>query len=91
MVFLNANEIMISSITRQNRLLFCPKPDVVQYKLVFIHTKENNDAFHKNGIIEKQIFALAVQIYDVHVCNAGVVEVEGVFIDLDTLIEVVVR
>jgi len=31
-----------------------------------------------------------VQIYDVPICNARVVEVEGASIDLDTLVEVVV-
>ena len=39
------------------------------------------------GVTEKHNFEVEVQIYDVPVCNARVLEVEGTFIDHDTLLK----
>jgi len=42
------------------------------------------------GVTEKQNYTIEVQIYYALVRNAGVVGVEGVVIDLDNFVEVVV-
>ena len=83
MIFLNANDILITSITQPNRLFFLSK--LVQFKLMIVLTKE--DASHKEvvGVTEKHKYAVEVQIYDVPIRNAWVVDVDGVAIDIDNL------
>ena len=57
-----------------------------------VQTKETNDGPHKEvvGFTDKQNYAVDVQLYDVTISNEWVVEVEGVVIDLDILVEVVI-
>ena len=64
---------------------------VANYKPPIVQTKETNDAPHKElvGVTKKQKSAVEEHIYDVPVRNTWVVEVEGVSIDLDILVEVV--
>jgi len=49
----------------------------VKYKPVIVQTKETNVICHKEvvDVIEKQNYAVEVQIYDVPICNARVVKV----------------